>query len=303
MLSSFRRRHASFFTANAQLKLFAGYLLVLYIVFMIGLRIGWLVFLGLMIFVSLFTWYFSLQSLQSITGLPTSKIASASQGYVKLEGRGRVYGESRLIGKLTGLPCLWYRYRIEERESRNKWIIVDCGESTNPFLLDDGSGVCVVDPNGAQIEATHNDSWYYAENRYTEWTLIGNDKICVFGNFSTISHSAVGLNLDDDVKKILSEWKREMPKLRQRFGLKNIAILDDEKWTLVRQAAKQEAESRQNIARAKDDLNFLSSPRDGRLFFISNADQESLAKLYLLLVRVHIIILFGAIGGLAWTVN
>lgn len=295
MFSSLRRSYAQLLTSGAQLVL-------LWVGFHVGTRMGWQISLGAMALISLFAWYSSLQRLRIITGTPTSSVASAAQGYVELQGRGRYY-EPRLISKLRGLPCLWYRYSIEEKNGENKWHIVDSGETTEPFFLDDGSGTCIVDPSGAEIQTKHKDSWSEAQYRYTEWKLIGGDYVYTLGNFITQGGSTVGRSLNDEVKQVLAEWKFDMPKLRERFDLNNDGVFDDKEWMLARQAARREAAKRLTAARAEPDLNFLVQPRDGRLFLISNIDQDTLSRRYLLWTWLHIIILLGSLGGLTWVLN
>ncbi|HET7597715.1 MAG TPA: hypothetical protein VFK15_12355, partial [Burkholderiales bacterium] len=77
---------------------------------------------------------------------PTSKVASAAQGYVELFGRSELLDGSRLVSTRTGLPCCWYRYYIERRTSNDKWEYVDSGESQDHFLLVDDTGRCVISP-------------------------------------------------------------------------------------------------------------------------------------------------------------
>jgi len=95
--------------------------------------------------VSFFAWIANYRRYRYIHDLPTSRVASAAQGYVELTGRGQPFGDIPLLGRLTQLPCLWYRYKIEQRTSRNKWQTVDSGESDDTFMLRDDTGVCVVD--------------------------------------------------------------------------------------------------------------------------------------------------------------
>ncbi len=295
MFSSLRRSYAELLTSGAQL-------LLLGVGFHVGTREAWLICLGLMPVISLFAWYSSLHRLRIISGTPTSSVASAAQGYVELQGRGRDY-EPRLISKLRGLPCLWYRYRIEEKNGKNEWSIVDSGETSEPFLLDDGSGTCIVDPSGAEIHTKHKDSWSEAQYRYTEWKLIGGDYVYTLGQFMTRGGSTVESSLNEEVKQVLAEWKLDMPKLRERFDLNNDGIFDDKEWMLARQAARREAEKRLAAARAEPDMNFLMQPRDGRLFLISNIDQDTLARRYLVWSWLHVIILLGSLAGLTWMLS
>jgi hypothetical protein len=296
MLDSLRRGYAEMVTSGTQL-------LLLFVGFHFSSRQGWLYCLGLMSIISLFAWYSTLHRLRTITGTPTSNVASAAQGYVELQGSGRAYGETPLLGKLSRLPCLWYRYRIEEKNAKNEWRTKDTGESNEPFMLNDGSGNCIVDPTGAEIITKHKDTWHESACRYTEWKLISSDNIYIIGHFKTVGGSTVERTLNDEIKQVLWEWKLDMPQLKARFDLNNDGIFDDKEWLLARQAAKREAEKRLIAARAEPDLNFMMRPKDGRLFLISNFDQDKLARRYLVWAWAHVIILFGALGGIMWVMN
>ena len=146
---SLRREYAHLVTSGAQLLLL-----------LIGLRLesrnGWLVCLAIMAAISILAWMSALGRLRTIRDTPTSKIASAAQGYVELLGSGHPFGEP-LLGQLSRLPCLWYRYKIEQRNSERKWRSMDSGESDDSFILRDETGECVVDPEQAEILTWHRD--------------------------------------------------------------------------------------------------------------------------------------------------
>lgn len=291
MLQTLRRSYAQLLTSGAQL-------LLLFVGFQFQTRTAWLVCLGLMAFISLFAWYSALKRLRLITGTPTSSVASAAQGYVELQGRGRTYGAAPMVSKLRGMPCLWYRYRVEEKSSDNKWHTIDSGEASEPFLLDDGTGTCVVDPDGAEIYTKHTESWNDSSYRYTEWTLINNDRLYALGEFRTDGGSTSEQTLNDEVKQVLAEWKQDMPALRARFDLDNDGQFDDREWLLARQAAKREAEQRLQALRAAPDTNYMERPADGRLFMVSNIDQDELTSRYRFWTWAQVTILLCALIGL-----
>ena len=291
MLTSLRREYGHFVTSGAQL-------LLLFVGFQLHSRTGWLFCLGLMAFISLFAWMSALRRLRAIRDTPTSRIASAAQGYVELTGQGKPLPDKPLLSKLTYLPCLWYRYQIERKHER-EWKTEETGESDEQFLLEDGSGQCVIDPSGAEIITRHKDIWYESDCRYTEWTLLQLDNIYAIGQFRTFGGSSMDLDPNEEVKNVLAEWKQNMPELRKRFDLNNDGQLDMQEWMLARSAARREAEKRMTAERAAPDVNYLLQPQDGRLFLISNLAQQKLARRYWFWVWAHLVIFFGALGGLA----
>lgn len=294
MFASLRRQYAELVTSGA-------YVVLLFAGIHFESQAAWRVILGLIAFLSLVFWYAALKRLRIITGTPTSRIASAAQGYVELIGDGRFYDDSnRLISKLRQLPCLWYRYRVEEKNSNNDWNTSDSGESSEPFRVDDGSGTCIIDPRGAEIITQHKDQWIQGRYRYTEWKLIGSDTIYTLGEFKTVGGSTSTITHKELVNQVLTEWKMDNDDLLKRFDLNQNGLLDMDEWMLARQAAKREASKRLDAARAETDTNFLMRPHDGRLFLISNLSPDKLASKYYWWTWMHLVIFFGSLGGSVW---
>lgn len=291
MLASLRRSYAQLITSGAQL-------LLLFVGFRLHTRSGWLYCLTLMAIISVFAWLSSLNRLRAIRDTPTSKVASAAQGYVELAGRGEPFGEPPLLSRLRQLPCLWYRYKVERRTSKNKWVTEDSGESQDSFQLRDDSGLCVVDPEQAEITTQHRDRWHEGNHRHTEWKLIKNDNLYVLGEFRTQSGMIESASRAD-LGALLAEWKKDMPALHRRFDLDKDGELSMDEWLLARQAAKRELAINQQQAGALSDMHIIGMPRDGKLFLISNLNPEKLSRRYLIWAWVHLAIFFGALGGIS----
>jgi hypothetical protein len=292
MLVSLRREYAHLVTSGAQLLLLLAGL-------KLESRKGWLICLAIMAAISILAWLSALNRLRAIRDTPTSKIASAAQGYVELIGRGHPFGEP-LLGQLSKLPCLWYRYKIERRESRNEWKTMESGESDDTFILRDCTGECVVDPEQAEILTRHHDQWHDLDYRYTEWKLIEHDSLYVIGQFRTQGGGSLEFDTRTELNALLAEWKKDMPTLHARFDLDNNGTLDMQEWMLARSAASREVARMMREAQAQPDINIISHPRDGQLFLVSNLDQDKLSRRYLLWSWAHLVIFFGALGGIGW---
>src|SRR3990172_5411714 len=111
------------------------------------------------------TWR-NVSHIRLIEDTPTAKIRSAPQGYVELEGAGMMMDGPPIIAKLSGLPCVWYRYKIEQQvkthykgHTQTRWEVIEKDESTETFWLQDNTGRVVVDPEGADVTPRHKDSW------------------------------------------------------------------------------------------------------------------------------------------------
>ena len=73
-----------------------------------------------------------------IEDMPTSRIRSATQGYVELEGRARLMDGPPILSPLTHVECAWYRFKVEKREedngNRHRWVVIRQGSSSSLFL-------------------------------------------------------------------------------------------------------------------------------------------------------------------------
>jgi hypothetical protein len=292
MIVRLRREYGHFVTSGAQLLLLA-------VGAKLGSRTGWLVCLGLMALISLIAWMSTLRRRRAIADTPTSRIASAAQGYVELRGTGKALDGVPLLSHLTGRPCLWYRYTVEE-QSDDKWRTIDSGESDASFILDDGSGQCLIDVDGAEILTRHKESWNDGRFRKTEWKLLIDDPAYALGEFRTLGGGNLELDVKQDVNDLLSEWKRDPPTLLKRFDLNQDGNIDLQEWTLARQAAKREVARAHRAARHEAELNTLRCPANGQLYLLSNFDPDQLARRYLWWSLLHLVIFFGALLALPW---
>lgn len=292
MIVSLRRGYGALITSGGQL------LLVL-IGIKLESRAGWLACLALMALVSVFAWASAYRRARMVSDTPTSKIASAAQGYAELRGTGRPLGGMPLLSPLTGLPCLWFRFRVERKDNDNKWVQESSGESDASFILDDGTGQCLVDPEGAEMLMTRKDTWIRDDRRYTEWLLIERDPVYALGQFSTRGSVDLHLDSSEDVKALLAEWKRKPEELLARFDLDKDGELDMREWGLARRQARREIAAAHNGVRAQSEVHIMHAPDDGRMYLISDLDPDRLASKYRLWTGLHLAIFFGSLIAVA----
>jgi hypothetical protein len=284
-----------------------GFFAVYFIIGVVGAhaenRQGILAALVAMAVIAFIAWMLSLRRLLAMSGTPTSRVASAAQGYVELIGRGRNMPDYPVLSHLTNLPCLWYRYVVEQRTSNNKWKRVASGRSDQSFLLDDGSGACLVDPEHAEVIPRRKEVWTRNDYRYTEWLILPQETVYALGEFSTLGGEAAKLDFEGDVGELLADWKRNRPTLLERFDLDKDGIISEKEWGLARSQARREVRRQHNEIRTQPGTHILHRPRDGRLFLISNIDPEKLVRRYRLWAWVHLAALLGVIAAAAWLGN
>lgn len=271
------------------------------VLLMLGLKTGqrdvWLGALAAVAGLALIAWTAALRRRRAITGTPASRIVSAAQGYVELHGVGQPLDINPLHSPVSGRACLWYRYQVERQTGDNKWELVEQDQSDTSFVLDDGSGRCMVDPEGAEIVTRHCQRWNDGHYRYVEWTLQQQDRIYVLGNFVT-RHPGQGLDAGADLRDLLAEWKQDQAGLLRRFDLDHDGHIDDREWALARRLARGQIARRHQDLLRQPELHLVQGAPSS-LYLISNHDPEKLARRYLWLALGQLVAFFLALGFFA----
>jgi E3 Ubiquitin ligase len=235
----------------------------------------------------------------------TSRVRSAAQGYVELSGRGVMPPNAENKGPLTGMPCTWWRYKIEERRYSGRsrsWSTIQSDTSAVPFLLDDGTGQCLVDPRGAEVFPGASDVWYGPSEwpemhipngtgifgwlvdtfvtdkyRYTEHRLQPHEHVCALGAFRSLG----GVSVEDPdaaIADLLREWKKDQTTLLARFDSNHDGTLTSAEWDEARAAARRKVQDGRMSETRPPSVNVLAEPTDGRAFLLAASDGESLAQ-------------------------
>ena len=244
--------------------------------------------------------------IRMISDTPTSKIRSAAQGYVELEGEGLLLKGDNRRSPLSGLPCLWYKYKVEKRvvstdskgHRQTRWKTIDSGKSESLFLVKDDTGECVIDPEGAEVTPNSSQTWYSdhagwhgpipksgvisfgsKDYRLSESRIdIGAD-LYLLGRFGSVGGVHDLPNAREELRQILVKWKRDPKKLLQRFDASGDGKIDEQEWDGAIKAAKKEViEMRAEMAR-QPMTHIIGKPENGRRpFVISTIDQHGMIK-------------------------
>jgi hypothetical protein len=235
--------------------------------------------------------------------MPTSRLRSAAQGYVELEGDARLAVGPPIIAPLTKTRCVWWRYRIEKKVSsgkNTKWVTVHSGMSDDCFELDDGTGKCMVDPDGATVIPSHAHRWYgsserpdvppgmgagllragFSRYRYTEERLDAADPLYALGAYRTQSGGVDAFDEQLDLKELLAKWKHDK-KMMALFDTNKDGAIEAREWEAARRMAARKVRA-EHVQRAVDtpDLHILAKPRDGRPYILSGVPQAKLIRRY-----------------------
>ena len=257
-----------------------------------------------------------------IEDTPTSRVRSAAQGYVELIGTARRMGGAPVFAPLSKLPCTWWSFSIERRsrDSRGRvaWKVVNRRVSDSLFYLEDDTGRCIVDPEGAEVLPRATDTWYGDtplpvagppiqrgfrgfgnDYRYRESRMHDGDTLYAIGWFRTESGILSGA-LDEEVAALLKQWKRDSPGLMRRFDTDGDGTLTLREWERAREAAHAQVITERRSHAADPGVHVLERSRDDRPFLLAAGDAEALARRYRLHAVTGLAVFLGATLALTW---
>lgn len=249
------------------------------------------VLLGLSSVVSGLAWRGNLKAARRSEDIPTSKVRSAAQGYAEFVGYARMPPGEVMLSPLTQTRCVWWHYTISYPDSHSNTVNIEEKTSSRYFGLDDGTGVCMVNPVGADMRASQARRWIATEGqplaqaatigfadiqaRYyqcTETVLLASARLYVLGEFQTYRVQTQPLDrMSEKVRAWLADGK-----LRQPFDTNTDGKIDESELASMRKAALLDA--RREVATEIGARDMIGKPRDGRPFIISSSSQARIVS-------------------------
>lgn len=235
---------------------------------------------------------------------PTSKIRSAAQGYVELIGTARLMPGPSIYAPLTNKPCAWYYFKIEERRRSGKnsnWVKIEEEASGELFHIEDETGTCIIDPDGAEVTPNESEVWVGANRldrnssffqtgdyRYTEKRINIGSPLYAVGIFRTLGASTEMPTTREDVATLLASWKAN-PKIMAAFDRNKDGEVDMGEWDRARKMARQEVKKQEAKRFAGPAQSLLSKPTVGRKpFILSVKSQDAMIQRYKIFIGLCI---------------
>ena len=182
-------------------------------------------------------WMRAYRRYRAIVDTPRSRIASASQGYVELQGRATLFGPADGIGFAWTPPAVWLRYAVY-RQRGGRHLLVESGQSASVFVVEDDSGKALVDPEGAEVVSSRRFHEERGDFIYRGEYIAPGDTLYVLGQLATEGGDHHPHDPAGDVASMLGNWKRDRPFLLARYDRDGDGEIDIEEW----QAARRDAE-------------------------------------------------------------
>lgn len=239
-----------------------------------------------------------------IEDMPTSKIRSCPQGYVELHGTAKWMEGPEIRAPLSDQPCVWYAYTVEEyvRHSKQKWRSVDSGVSDELFILEDDTGTCLIDPDGANVTPSSSNTWYGSKRltpaihtspldilsgaifqsgkkyRYTEQRIDQYEFLYAIGEYKSLGTGEEG-DLKNAVKLYLRELKKDKDKLAT-YDLNRDGQIDIEEWEQARLDAKKVVIEQRLSNPLPKRMHVLGRPRTNKYqpFLLSSKSETHMSR-------------------------
>ncbi len=293
-----------------------SYLAVLWIGFLFTSRSTLWLLLTVVALLAFLAWVSTVRRWNVVGGTPTSKVDSAAQGYVELDGIAEITGSGELADPVLDEPCAWFRvetWRLERKGRRRRWKRLKAAQSARPIGLRDETGLCLLDPADAEVmagEPLRIPARDGVEHRL--WRFLPGQPIYAIGEFETRRAApppagATPGEVHARVGEILAEWKASPKVLLGRFDADRDGELDPAEWERARQVALKLAEADLEDARRKQakaiaetpPSHVMRAPSDGRLYLIADRDPDGVAAGYRKWAWVHLAVF---LATSAWAV-
>lgn len=220
------------------------------------------------------------QRARLIDDTPTATARGAAVGYVELQGVAEAMDGSKTIAPLSGLACVWYRYRVEVRDDERAggWRTTESGTSGDVFWLRDATGRIAIDPDYAEVHVRQRDRWRGGVRaaspllptddryRYTEERLHAGAAIYVLGTLRAIAPLPPAADVPARARELLREWKRDQAALHAHFDRNRDGRIDAEEWQAAHAAAL--------AAAAQESVPAFEAARDAPINILSAGDRR-----------------------------
>lgn len=240
----------------------------------LGTTRHWLSVLSLLCIFSFVFWIAAYRKKRAFEDIPTSRIASAAQGYVEICGRVEQAAGCELTGPLSTEPCVWFHYSITEERgvgSDKRTHVIESKSYGVPFMLRDDTGECLVHPSGAEVNCDTTYRQQKDNRTYSEASIRTGDAIHVIGSFATRA-TQPDENLEQKTAALLKAWLAEPQDFFKRFDGDGDGRIAAAELAKARSAARAELQQR---SVNQGGTHTVRRPQDGRPYLIFNEDDHS----------------------------
>ena len=251
---------------------------------------------GIVVFsvLALMAWLAAVKRYRAIADTPTATLRSAAQGYVEVTGICRAIPGVELLRPHKAPACVWYFAKSKTKKGGTEY---GFARSYEKFLIEDGTGECVIDPQQAEVLLARQKTWEDEDAIYEIRYLLPGDRLYAIGDMCTLRAADGSLMRSTDlgaglrrewmqgrrsaeVSALLREWKRDRTTLVKQYDIDGDGDIDQQEWQGTVAAAEREVASQHRDVLRNPGLHIMSAPADGRPFLLSNRHPDELRHRY-----------------------
>ncbi|RLA20804.1 MAG: hypothetical protein DRQ61_09415 [Gammaproteobacteria bacterium] len=271
-----------------------------------------------------------------IEDIPTSTVRGAAQGFIELEGIAKMMEGEPIHAPLSGKPCVWFSYKVERKvrnhlddRTHTHWQTIDQGVSDHLFHLQDRTGVCVIDPEEAEVIPTSSRIWSGSRDRpetwdglaessgfwaslfagvgryrYTEKLISTGDPLYAMGAFVTLGGDDGSYTVSAETRDLLAAWKRTPERILKHFDFNKDGEIDQAEWQIVRKQATRKVEQSRRERAHEAELHVMKKPTDQDHHYLLSVIPQSKLRLRYSLMSAGLLSMFILlIAGLSWALQ
>ncbi len=199
-----------------------------------------------------------------------TRLSSAAQGYVELQGEAALYDNE--VGRSIHHelpPMVWHRQLF-----RSSW---------SGFFLRDAKGQCTIDPRDAEVITPT-----YQYNSYIYHAIYPGEVIYALGNLETLNKHRTEWERKGLIIRKLVEWKRARFRFLDYFDSNRDGVIDDGELQHAKDAAQREVDEEIELSYQEPATHVVSRAKDGRPFILSSIHPDALVKRYKIATMAHL---------------
>ncbi|HET8807532.1 MAG TPA: hypothetical protein VFM76_04065, partial [Methylophaga sp.] len=193
-----------------------------------------------------------------------------------------------IVSPISGRHCVWFEFIVEQKQTyfdgkrqRTRWQVVQRYRSDGLFYLRDETGVCVVDPEAADILHADKRAWSdkrNADRRYREWFLSAGQPIYALGWFISVQTVSQQI-LREQVSLLLREWKQDFQALLKRYDQNKDSDISEQEWQQAVADANTQVRQ-QHLSQSIDAIHLLAKGPHHKPYILSALPEKRLLRHY-----------------------
>ena len=185
-----------------------------------------------------------------------------------------------------------------------RWTIVKRYRSDGLFYLRDNTGVCIIDPEDADVLHAEKQAWQdklNTDRRYREWFLSPGQPLYVLGWFQSVQ-TVSQQTIREQVSLLLREWKQNFKALVSRYDTNNDGDISEQEWRQAVADANTYVR-KQHLSEPMDAIHMIAKGPNRKPYILSAVPELRLLRHYQWQLYLALVSFLGTSSLWIWAIN